>query len=91
VRAARRVREGTRGKRAGGDTGTAPVGLPHLYGAYLEVDEEYPVPRWGHPKDRRPDLKQIQAGLAVSGDGGIPVVHRAYGGGRRRWPRWWGR
>jgi hypothetical protein len=35
----------------------------------------------GHPKDRRPDLKQIQAGLAVSGDGGIPVFHRAYGGG----------
>ena len=52
-----------------------------LYGAYPEVDEEYPAPRWGHPKDRRPDLKQIQAGLAVSGDGGIPVFHRAYAGG----------
>jgi transposase len=35
----------------------------------------------GHPKDRRPDLKQIQAGLAVSGDGGIPVFHRPYSGG----------
>ena len=43
--------------------------------------EEYPAPRWGHPKDRRPDLKQIQTGLAVSGDGGIPVFHRAYDGG----------
>ncbi len=52
-----------------------------LYGAYPEVDEEYPAPGWGHPKDRRPDLKQIQAGLAVSGDGGIPVFHRAYAGG----------
>jgi transposase len=52
-----------------------------LYGAYPEADPEYPVPRWGHPKDRRADLKQIQAGLAVSGDGGIPVFHRPYSGG----------
>src|SRR5512142_822543 len=52
-----------------------------LYGAYPEADEEYPAPRWGHPKDRRPDLRQIQAGLAVSGDGGIPVFHQAYDGG----------
>ena len=52
-----------------------------LYGAYPEADEGYPAPRWGHPKDRRPDLKQIQTGLAVSGDGGIPVFHRAYDGG----------
>src|SRR6266851_5622824 len=27
-----------------------------LYGAYPEVDEEYPAPGWGHPRDRRPDL-----------------------------------
>ena len=52
-----------------------------LYGAYPQAGEEYPAPRWGHPKDRRPDLKQIQTGLAVSGDGGIPVFHRAYDGG----------
>src|SRR5216684_2216496 len=52
-----------------------------LYGAYPEADEEYPAPRWGHPKDRRADLKQVQTGLAVSGDGGIPVFHRAYHGG----------
>src|SRR5271166_5201912 len=52
-----------------------------LYGAYPGPDGEYPAPRWGHPKDRRPDLKQIQTGLAVSGDGGIPVFHRAYDGG----------
>ena len=52
-----------------------------LYGAYPDADEEYPAPRWGHPKDRRPDLKQVQAGLAVAADGGIPVFHRAYDGG----------
>jgi transposase len=52
-----------------------------LYGAYPEPEEEYPAPRWGHPKDRRPDLKQIQTGLAVAADGGIPVFHHAYDGG----------
>ena len=41
----------------------------------------FPAPGYGHPKDRRTDLKQIQAGIAVSGDGGIPVWHRAYDGG----------
>ena len=52
-----------------------------LYGAYAAADEEFATPRWGKPKDRRPDLKQIQTGLAVAGDGGIPVFHRAYDGG----------
>jgi hypothetical protein len=52
-----------------------------LYGAYPQADQEYPAPRWGHPKDRRADMKQIQTGLAVSGDGGIPVFHHAYDGG----------
>ena len=52
-----------------------------LYGAYPEPDEEYPAPRWGHPKDRRPDLKQIQTGLAVAADGGIPVFRHACDGG----------
>ena len=52
-----------------------------LYGAYPEADEEYPAPRWGHPKDRRADLRQIQTGLAVTGDGGVPVFHQAYDGG----------
>ncbi|MDQ2635347.1 MAG: IS1634 family transposase [Actinomycetota bacterium] len=51
-----------------------------LYGAYDRVDDEYPAPAYGHPKDRRTDLKQIQAGLAVSGDGAIPVFARAYDG-----------
>ena len=52
-----------------------------LYGAYPQTDSEFATPRFGHPKDRRPDLKQVQAGLAVSGDGGIPVFHHAYDGG----------
>jgi transposase len=52
-----------------------------LYGAYDQADADHPAPKFGHPKDRRPDLKQIQAGLAVTGDGGVPVFHRAYDGG----------
>jgi Domain of unknown function (DUF4277) len=52
-----------------------------LYGAYEEVEAGFAQPRWGRPKDRRPDLKQVQTGLAVSGDGGVPVWHRAYDGG----------
>ena len=52
-----------------------------LYGAYASPDYDYIEPRFGHPKDRRLDLKQIQAGLAVSADGGIPIWHRAYDGG----------
>jgi Domain of unknown function (DUF4277) len=52
-----------------------------LHGAYPEGEEEFAVPKFGHPKDRRPDLKQIQTGLAVTGDGGVPVFHRAYDGG----------
>ena len=51
-----------------------------LYGAYPQTDDDHPAPAYGHPKDRRTDLKQIQAGMAVAGDGGIPVFHRAYDG-----------
>jgi transposase len=52
-----------------------------LYGAYDEVEAGFAAPGWGHPKDRRPDLKQVQAGIAASGDGGIPVWQHAYDGG----------
>lgn len=52
-----------------------------LYGAYDNPEEGFAKPRFGHPKDRRPDLKQVQTGLAVSADGGIPIFHRAYDGG----------
>ena len=52
-----------------------------MYGAYPDAEEEYAAPRCGHPKHRRADLKQIQAGLGVAADGGIPVFHHAYDGG----------
>ncbi len=52
-----------------------------LHGVYADVEEALPLPKFGHPKDRRPDLKQIQTGIAVSGDGGVPVFHRAFDGG----------
>ncbi len=54
-----------------------------VHGAYPveDQDEQYPVISYGHPKDRRVDLKQVQAGLAVSADGGIPVHARVFGGG----------
>jgi transposase len=52
-----------------------------LHGAYEDPDTGYPMVRFGHPKDRRTDLKQIQTGLAVAADGGIPILHRAISGG----------
>ncbi len=52
-----------------------------LHGAYDHTEHDYPAPKLGHPKDRRVDLKQIQAGLAATADGGIPIFHRAYDGG----------
>jgi transposase len=51
-----------------------------LYGDYEAVYEAYPIPDYGHPKDRRTDLKQIQAGLAAAGDGGIPFWHNVFSG-----------
>ena len=51
-----------------------------LYGAYRSPDADFVEPRFGHPKDRRPELA-VQAGLAVAADGGFPVWHRAYDGG----------
>lgn len=54
-----------------------------FHGAYPEEDQDdrFPVIKYGHPKDRRTDLKQIQAGLAVTGDGGVPVHARVFDGG----------
>jgi transposase len=51
-----------------------------LFGDYDRTDAEFAVPSYGHPKDRRVDLKQIQTGLGVTGDGGIPIFHRAFDG-----------
>jgi transposase len=52
-----------------------------LYGDYPACDTEFPQPKFGHPKDRRPDLKQIQAGIATAADGAVPVFWRPYSGG----------
>jgi transposase len=54
-----------------------------VHGAYPEQDqdEQFPVIKYGHPKDRRMDLKQVQAGIAVTGDGSIPVHARVFDGG----------
>jgi transposase len=40
----------------------------------------FPVIGYGPPKGRRFDLTQVQAGLAVSADGGIPLRARVFGG-----------
>ena len=52
-----------------------------LFGAYDDPEAGFAQPRWGKPKDRRPDLKQVQTGIAVAADGGVPVWHRADDGG----------
>lgn len=52
-----------------------------LFGDYDLVDDVFARPGHGHPKDRRFDLKQIQTGIGVSADGGIPLFHRAFDGG----------
>ena len=51
-----------------------------LFGDYDRHDTKFAVPSYGHPKDRRADLKQIQTGLGVTGDGGIPILHRVFDG-----------
>jgi len=52
-----------------------------LHGGYRHCDEDYPQPKYGHPKDRRTDLKQVQAGVAASADGAVPLFFRPYDGG----------
>ncbi len=51
-----------------------------LFGDYDQLEDGFAQPSYGHPKDRRVDLKQIQTGLAVTGDGGVPILHRALDG-----------
>jgi hypothetical protein len=36
----------------------------------------------GHSQDHRPDLNQVKGGLAVSADGGVPVLWQAQDGNR---------
>lgn len=52
-----------------------------LYGDYQVADQDFARPKFGHPKDRRPDLKQIQAGVATAADGAVPVFFKPYDGG----------
>ncbi len=52
-----------------------------LYGQYPVAEEEFARPKFGHPKDRRPDLKQIQTGIATAADGSVPVFFKPYDGG----------
>lgn len=51
-----------------------------LRGAYDDPEAGFVEPTYGKPKDGRKDLKQVQTGLAVTGDGGVPIFHRAYDG-----------
>jgi transposase len=54
-----------------------------LYGAYEVKDGEppaKPMPTYGRTKSGRKDVKQIQLGVNVSGDGGVPLGHRALDG-----------
>ena len=54
-----------------------------LHGAYPadDQDEDYPRSSMGIPRTAAYDLKQIQTGLAVTGDGGIPLLSRVIDGG----------
>ncbi len=51
-----------------------------LFGDYDDLQAGFVEPSYGHPKDRRVDLKQIQTGIGVTGDRGIPIFHRAFDG-----------
>lgn len=51
-----------------------------LVGDYPSVEAGFIEPSYGKPKDHRVDRKQVQTGLAVTGDGGIAVFHRAFDG-----------
>jgi transposase len=52
-----------------------------LHGAYADSDDDFPQAKFGHPKDRRRDLKQVQAGIAQAADGAVPVFWQPYSGG----------
>jgi len=48
-------------------------------GAFDHPEEDFPKPETGQTKDGTLGV-QIQAGLAVAADGGIPIFHHAYDG-----------
>jgi transposase len=56
-----------------------------LFGAYEIGSSEgqappEPLPAYGRTKSGRKNVKQVQLGLNVTGDGGVPVAHRALDG-----------
>ena len=56
-----------------------------LFGAYEQIPTEgveppTPLPAYGHTKSGRKNVKQIQIGLNVSNDGGIPLRHAVFSG-----------
>jgi len=56
-----------------------------LFGAYeLELAEGQepprPLPTYGRSKSGRKNVKQVQLGIDVTGDGGVPVAHAAWDG-----------
>ena len=56
-----------------------------LFGAYEQIPTEgteppTPLPAYGHTKSGRKNVKQIQIGLNVSNDGGVPLRHAVYSG-----------
>jgi transposase len=56
-----------------------------LYGDYADYQDTpaeaaTPRPTYGHSKSGRKDLKQIQFGINVTGDGAIPLCHRVFDG-----------
>lgn len=55
-----------------------------LYGAYEKWQDNLPAwvaqPAYGHAKSGRKNIKQIQIGLNVSSDGGIPLQHSVLSG-----------
>ncbi|MFE9820229.1 hypothetical protein [Streptomyces sp. NPDC005773] len=59
--------------------GTEPALLNDVHPDH--ADGRLPVITYGHPKGRRTELKKVGAGLAVAGDGGIPVHARVFDGG----------
>lgn len=52
-----------------------------LYGVYETQNEDQAVViTYGHSKDHRPDLRQIKVGLAISGDGNLPLISNTHSG-----------
>jgi transposase len=54
-----------------------------LFGAYEQAEGQappVPLPAYGHTKSGRKNVKQVQLGVNVSGDGGVPLAHASLDG-----------